>query len=163
MMDRSTFKTLPTSLTATTFLVVGLSGVMLYFHFGEMFVKQLHEIVGLGFVVAALWHVMMNWSSMRRYFGKRTFLLVTGIIIALSSVMIYQASSEQKSNPQRAIIESVLHAPTNTALTVLCKEPQIGYKILEKNGIKGLDKESLYEIAQYNHLNPFKLVVLLTK
>ncbi len=47
-----------TSSTTVVFFIVGLSGVMLYFKIFDSQVKELHEILGLAFVAAAVLHVL---------------------------------------------------------------------------------------------------------
>ena len=84
-MKKGTIRDIATSFTTTIFLVIGISGTMMFFHFYDSSVKELHEILGLVFVLVALFHIFYNFKSMKNYFSKNNFTLYFKItIISLS-------------------------------------------------------------------------------
>ena len=60
-------KSLATPLTSIIFLVVAISGVLMYFHLLDKYTKDVHEIFGLVFVVVSLIHIFFNWKSMKNH------------------------------------------------------------------------------------------------
>ena len=86
-------KDIATSLTSLVFLVVGITGVMMYFHLFTSSVKDLHEILGLLFVVAALFHVLVNFKQMKQYFSKKIFLSLAVVVTIISSGFIINSSA----------------------------------------------------------------------
>ena len=48
-------------------LVVGVTGLMMFFHLAEGAVKELHEWLGVVAVAAVLLHVVRNWPALLAY------------------------------------------------------------------------------------------------
>ncbi len=70
-MNKLILRDVATSASTVLFLVIGISGLMMFFHFFDNYVKELHEILGVGFVLAVLLHIIANFSSMKKYFSKK--------------------------------------------------------------------------------------------
>jgi len=154
-------RTLATSLTATLFLVIGLSGVMMYFHFFNSYVKNLHEILGLAFVVAVIFHVFYNFKSMQKYFTKKIFLIICLLTVIVSTAFIIQSASKGE-NPKSILIQKVLKAPIKDSILLLTGNYENAIIKLEKNGIKISDGKSIEEVAKSSGINPFKIVNMIT-
>lgn len=60
-----------TPFIAQIFLVVGLTGIFMYFHMFDGFTEVVHEYFGLLFVGCAIFHVMLNWKALKSHFGKK--------------------------------------------------------------------------------------------
>jgi len=149
-----------TSLTALVFLVVGVSGVLLYFHLFEAQVKELHETLGLLFAAAALLHVYFNWKGMKRYFPKKLFM---GYAAALTAVSIaFIAPAQSGPNPKATIIDRTLNAPLAVALPLLETDPERAETLLAGKGITVGSAGSIAEIARNNSVSPFALVMMIT-
>jgi hypothetical protein len=63
----SLVRTLATPATVATWLVMAVTGVMLFFHLGENHVKEMHEWFGLTMVAAASLHLVKNWPALKAY------------------------------------------------------------------------------------------------
>lgn len=155
---KSWIKESATSLTALVFLVVGASGVLLYFHLYESRVKELHETLGLLFAAAALLHVYFNWKGMKRYFPRKLF-AVYAAAVALTAV-VFAASASDGPNPKRLLIDKVLNAPLPVAYALLGTNPEQGRKLLETRGIYTKGTSSIAEIAKHNGVSPFAVVLM---
>ncbi len=160
-MRKSLIKEVATSLTALVFLVVGITGVLMFFHLFESYTKEMHEILGLLFVAAALLHVYFNWSAMQRYFPKKTFLLFATLITLVSAGFIATASKGE--NPKRAIIDAVLKAPLETSAKIFGTDRNQIEKLLEAQGMTFENTHSLLEIAEKNRKSPFEIIAGITK
>jgi len=75
-MTTATKRDIATSATALLFTVIGTTGVLMYFHILDNYTKQMHEILGLAFVVAILLHIMVNFKNMKKYFSKKIFFVL---------------------------------------------------------------------------------------
>lgn len=153
-------KTIATSLTTLLFVVVGISGVMMYFHLFSGQVKDLHEILGLIFFMAVITHVFYNFKSMKNYFTKKVFITIAIATLVVTNTFILQ-SLEKGDNPKGLIIESILKAPLNETYRIL----SIGNpkEKLTKENFHITDASSLEELAKLNNTNPFKIISILTK
>ncbi len=154
-------RTLATSLTTTMFLVIGISGVMLFFHFFSNEVKSLHEYLGLVFVAAVFFHVFYNFKAMKNYFTKRVFISTLLLTVVVSSGFIIQSATAGGDNPKGKIIGSVLKAPLEQSFAVLgitnAKEK------LENENLKFEESQNIEELAKLNKTSPFDLVTILTR
>lgn len=162
-MKSSSKKDLATSLTTFFFLAIGITGILMFFHIFDKFTKDIHEILGLVFVLIVLFHIFYNFKSMKNYFKKNTFLLSGSIIFAICLGFIINASMQEGENPKRVIITSVLKAPIEKSFALFKNDFQTSKDILEKNGIKIEEGKSIKELASLNKTSPFRIVDLLVK
>ncbi|PLY06124.1 MAG: hypothetical protein C0625_10865 [Arcobacter sp.] len=159
-MKKGTIRDIATSFTTTIFLVIGISGTMMFFHFYDSSVKELHEILGLVFVGAALFHVIMNWKSMKNYFSKKIFISAT-IIIALVSGIFISQNLNKGDNPKGLLMEKVLNAPISDSFKLLNGNYDEAIKKLASQNIITLDNKTISAIAKANKTSPFKIVAII--
>lgn len=89
-------------ITSMTFLVVGITGILLAFHIKNGGIKALHEWIGYAFTLAGFVHLAINWKVFILYFRKRSAILaaVTSIILSLTVFYIGgSGSNQQKAHP----------------------------------------------------------------
>lgn len=67
---------------ACSFLIIAVSGILMFFHVKTGALKILHEWIGLFFVMAAVLHIMLNWKVFLSYLMDRR--AAVSIIAALS-------------------------------------------------------------------------------
>lgn len=79
----TTLRKFATPLTIASFTIVGVTGVLWYFHQVTGVAKWMHEVIGLAMVVIVALHVILNWRAFQTYF-KRPLALV---IVALGLVL----------------------------------------------------------------------------
>ena len=126
-----------TSFTTLMFLVIAISGVMMFFKFNDSLVKDLHEILGLVFVAASI------------------------ITIAISSVFIYQ-STDKGDNPKMVMMQKVLNAPITDSFKLLNGNYDNAIKKLTVENIKIVEGKSIEGIAQTNKTSPFRIISIIT-
>ncbi len=149
-----------TSLTSTIFLVIGITGVMMYFHILDAFTKNMHEILGLVFVGAVVFHVFFHWHSMKKYFTKKVFLSSLLVVFIVVSGFIYN-SSNAGVNPKQSVIEAVLKAPIKESIRILGSNMQSVESKFKNSDIKFEKEVSILEIAQSNNTSPFRIVAII--
>lgn len=148
---------LATSLTALMFVVIGVTGVLMFFHLFDAQVKKLHEIMGLVFMAAAALHVYFNWKSMRRYFAKPVF-----VSTSIAAAAVFIAASGGGANPKSEIVRVVLAAPLEEAVHVLGGGEDTLAR-LESEGIRVAGATSIQGVAEANGISPFKVVEIVTR
>lgn len=154
-------KSTATSLTAFTFLVMAITGIMMYFHLFDAYTKDLHEILGLAFVAIVILHVYFNWKSMKSYFTKKIFLVSFLLVSAVSLGFIL--TSETGENPKKTLIVSMLNAPLENSLAILSDDKDEAIMKLENAGLKTNGAKSIKDLAKMNNVSPFKVVSTLNK
>lgn len=160
-MTKSQKRDIATSFTTTTFLVIAITGVMMYFHLFDNFTKSLHEILGLAFVLIVVFHVLFNWASMKNYFGKKIFLISTMVVLAISAGFVYNAPSGK--SPKGKILESVINAPLELSIVVLGEDKDLAFAKLEESGIKIANSKTISDLSKVNKTSPFKIVDIIIK
>lgn len=160
-MNKARIREVATSLTTLVFLVIAISGVMMYFHFNTGVVKELHEILGLVFVVAALLHVIMNWKSMRNYFSKKIFISIT-LIVTIISILFVSQNLNKGQNPKAVLMQKVLNAPIQDSFKILNGKYANAISELEAQGIDISEGKTIREIAQSNKTSPFRIIAIIT-
>lgn len=159
-MKKGTIRDIATSFTTTIFLVIGISGIMMFFHFFDSSVKQLHEILGLAFVVAAVLHVVMNWKSMKNYFSKKIFISAVVVVTAMSGIFI-SVNSNKAENPKKLLMQKVLDASIIDSFKLLNGNYLEATKKLESQNIRIFDNNSINAIAEANETSPFKIISII--
>lgn len=153
-----------TSVTTIMFFIISITGVMMFFHIFDQYTKQLHEILGLAFVLFALFHIYVNWKGMRNYFKKKIFITAT-LLIAFISIGFITLSSDNKSknNPKNIVINSVINAPLNDAISILGKDVKLVTQKLTQSGLDIKNSTSIQEISAKNNVSAFKIISDITK
>ncbi|BFU77008.1 hypothetical protein ALC152_02230 [Arcobacter sp. 15-2] len=159
-MTKNQKRDIATSVTTLVFIVIGTTGIMMYFHILDKYTKEMHEILGLVFVGAVFLDVFVNFNSMKQYFKKKTFLTIS--ILTLLTVGIFAANSPKGDNPKRLIIESVLTSNIEKSFLLFVDDIDFAKIKLEKAGIKVAEEKTIDEIAEKNNLSPFKIIDILT-
>ncbi|MGB5793434.1 DUF4405 domain-containing protein [Poseidonibacter sp.] len=152
---------LATSLTTFLFLVIAITGVLMYFHILDNYTKQMHEILGLAFVVIIIFHVYYNWKSMKKYFSNKVFFLSAGLIASIALGFILTSSS--KPSPKGLIIKATLSNPIEKSSILFVDSYEKAEEKLLKMGIKIEKGKSIREIADKNNISPFEIIEKLVK
>ena len=144
------FKSIATSLTSLIFIVVSITGVLMFLHIFDNYTKDLHEVLGIAFVIITLFHLFFNWKSMKNHFDKKIFKYLSIAVFSISVVFV--ASSDSSNNGKGFIIDKVVTAPINYSLIVLEKNQDIVLKKLQSMDIEVQQGDSIVDIANNNNL-----------
>lgn len=155
-MSKFLKRDLATSLTTFTFLVIAVSGVMMFFHFFDQYVENLHEIVGLFFVAVVLFHVFYNFKSMKNYFTKKVFGF-SALSIAIVS-LAFVLSVEDGPDTKKVMIMSMFNTPIENSLKVLEKDFLEVKDRFQSKGITINDGATIGSIADANKISPFEVI-----
>lgn len=153
-------KNLATSLTTMVFLVIGTTGVLMFFHLFDKYTKELHEILGLAFIIIVFFHVFYNWTSMKSYVRKKLFLLSFALVFIISISFII--NTKEGENPKTKIINLVLNAPIEKSVGILGTDIEQIKGKLKSEGIVFENQESIMEMAKNNKTSPFKIIDIVT-
>lgn len=152
---------LATSFTTFLFLVIAITGVMMFFHIFDKYTKQMHEILGLAFVAIVFLHVFFNWKSMKNYFSNKMFYF-SGLVVSIVALGFILSVSDEP-NPKRVVFNSVFNKPIKKT-SVLFSDSYIQAKNkLQKAGIQVEDGKSIKELAKLNKTSPFRIITILSK
>jgi len=134
---------------------------MMFFHFNDGLVKSLHEILGLVFMIAVVFHIIFNWSSMKNYFSKKIFITATIITIGISSIFIIQ-NLNQGQSPKGLVFDKVFNAPLSESFRLLNGDYANAIKKLKEQNIDLLDTKTIKSIAKKNNTSPFRIISIIS-
>lgn len=152
-----------TPITGVLALVIGVSGVMLFFHLGEGLVKEAHEWLGVAFAVVMLVHLALNWKAFKHHFRKPAAWVGSGIVSAISVMfLVASLSSASHENPTRSIMRSI----ETTAVSDLAPVFKISQsEMVQRFGRAGVEietgRETLQELAGKSGVDSHRLVAAL--
>ncbi|AUX22287.1 hypothetical protein SOCEGT47_027880 [Sorangium cellulosum] len=145
-----------TPFLALIFVSVGSSGVLMFFHLADGFTEVLHEVLGLTFVLFAFLHVVINWRSMRNYFGKTNF-VIAAVAVAISSAGLIVLERAQLP-VDLIVLEKVTRAPISDSFRVLEIDRGRAAAVLSEKGIELDGAETIEDIWVKNNSSPEEVV-----
>ena len=155
-MNKQLQKNIATSFTALAFFVIGISGVLMYFHLYKEYIEELHEIIGLFFVGVVFFHIFYNLKSMKQHLKSRVFWI--GAILITTISLIFILNTKEGDNPKKVIIMSVLNTPISNSLKVFNRDRVSVESRLSAQGIIIEKNDSIQSIAKRHKMSPFHIV-----
>src|SRR6187399_2872821 len=91
------------------FLVVGLTGAFMFFHLFDGYTEVVHELLGVFFIVCAVFHIIINWKALKIHFKRGVFIPAGLGAIVVSIIFIVQ----QQANPKvdTILLDRIIKAP----------------------------------------------------
>lgn len=150
-----------TPLITLTFVITGISGIMMFFHIMDGYTEVLHEFMGLFLVILSILHIIVNWEVLKKHFKKKIFwvtILVSPIISALFVV-------QQQANPKvdTIIMERIVKSPIPHLFNALQVDSLETVKRLEDYGVSLEGAKILEDLWINNDVRPEKVIDLITE
>lgn len=144
-----------------TFVVIGITGILMFFHILDGYTEVVHEFLGLFFVIFAVFHVIINWKSLKRHFKQRMFTTSFIVTLLLSALFLYAGKGH--GNHKRTIIKKLSKAPINETLSILEIDHSDALAILKNNRITFGESKTIEEIGLKNKISPNDILELIVK
>ncbi len=97
----STTRSWLSPVTAVSFVVIAVTGVLLFVHLRLPGMTFLHEIAGLLFVVAGVVHLVLNWRSLLGYFRHRSARIALGVSLVATGLTLVAGFAHDEHEGQR--------------------------------------------------------------
>jgi Domain of unknown function (DUF4405) len=126
-----------TSATIGVFLLMAITGVLMFFHLASGLQKTVHEWAGWVMVAAVVAHVVVNWMAFKRYLvprGKTPAIVGVFATVLLVSFFVKLPGGGQPSTPGLAIA-ALSKAPLPALAAVYGKSPEQARSELAAAGI----------------------------
>lgn len=142
------------------FFVLGISGMLMFFHLFDGYTEVVHELFGLFFFVCAIFHIMLNWKALKIHFKKGVFIPATLAMAVISVLFVV----DQQYNPKvdTILLERISKAPIDDAFKALQIDSLKAVKRLKGNGISIEGAATLEEIWLNNDTNIVEVFDLIT-
>lgn len=139
-----------TAITTALFLVVGVSGVAMFFHVGTGIVREMHEWLAAAMVLAVGLHVYKNWCALKIYLRRGTIFAPLALtLVAAGAFVVPAALSERGDHRARHLMHAFNEARLSDIGQVLGVAPDALQKALKEQGyVIASAEQRLSEIAR---------------
>lgn len=142
------------------FVIVGFTGILMFFHLADGYTKEVHEFLGLAFALFAIMHVTINWKSIKNYADKRLLLAPSIVVLILS--ITFMVIGRMEGDVESDILDKVLKSPAYRSFEVLSGDYTKAEETLAKNKIIVKDSlQTLEEICIQNQKDPEDVAALI--
>ncbi len=153
-----------TPIVVAVFLVSATTGVLLFFHVGERLIKELHEWIGVAFVVAAGLHIARNGRALLGHGRKPGLWIAVALVLATAAAFIVPALREPAGGGNdgvRKLIGAVQRTPLAQLAPLLDTTPAALVTRLETAGLTVAGTSaSLADIAAASNRPPREVLDL---
>ena len=143
------------------FLVVGVSGLLMFFHLLDGYTEVVHELLGLLFVVCAFFHILINWSALKIHFKKAVFIPALLGVLTISATLVV---SESMNPPLDLIlINRIVKSPIHDAFKALDIQYDHAAENLKAKGISISDAKTIEDLWLHHDIDPETVIDLITE
>lgn len=125
-----------TPLTIGAFLLMAVTGVLMFFHLDIGLNKAAHEWLGWAMVAGVVCHSIANWPAFKRHLGRRTGLVIIGVFALLLAGSFAVQPPQQGGNPAVRAGKAVLNAPVRTVAALSNQTPEALIATLRSAGFQ---------------------------
>ncbi len=154
-------KSWATPLATATFVILAVTGTLMFFKVEAGFIKPVHEWLSWAMTAGVILHIIANWKSFTGYFSRKPALAIigTGLVVTLLAVF---APAGEHPNPRMNITKALASARLETVAEVA---GQNSATLIEKLGSKGitvsLASMSIREIAKQNNKKDMEVLAVI--
>ncbi|MEE6188005.1 DUF4405 domain-containing protein [Niabella digestorum] len=150
-----------TPFLSLVFFVVGISGLFMFFHLLDGYTEVVHEVLGVFFIVCAIFHIILNWKALKVHFKKRVFLPALLSVLTLSGIIII---SERMFPPvDLQIMNRIVRAPVKDAFNALNIDYYEAKKRLKTIGIAVDEAQYFEDLWKNTHADAEEVIDLILK
>jgi hypothetical protein len=157
-----------TPITIGSFLLIGVTGLLMFFKVRGSLIVVAHEWLSPVFVVGACLHTWLNWGAVRRHLSRARGLVVVGLfaVLLVFSLVPFEEAAEmarehghgQESADRRAA-ELLLKARISTVAELTGRAPQQLRDSLGRRGIRVTSDEIiLADAARESQVSPARVL-----
>ena len=143
------------------FLVLSITGILMFFHLFDGYTEVVHEFIGLIFIVCALLHIAINWKALKVHLKWGIVIPATLLLAALSLLLMFHQLQHPKVDT--ILLEKMTNAPLGDAFIVLQVDSLEVVTRMKDNGISMEGAETMKEIWIRNHVSPEKVIYLIVE
>lgn len=97
-----------TPITIGAFILMAVTGILMFFDLDSGYNKRAHEIFSWVFVGGVFFHIFTSWSGFKSYFYKPLGLILIGALVLVLGFSFYQPQQEQRNRlPVQKVISKL--------------------------------------------------------
>lgn len=148
-----------TPFISSVFLIVGLTGLFMFFHIFDGYTEVVHEYLGLAFTICAAFHIAVNWKALKFHFGKKVFIPAATTVLLISTIFVVL---ERIYVPiDMVLLDKIVTAPLSDSFKVLNINSTETIEKLKNNGFVIDNAKTLEDIWINNESDPEEVINLI--
>lgn len=159
-----TFRESATPLTIGSFLIIAVTGILMFFHLDSGLNKVAHEWLGWAMLVAVGLHSSVHFKSFSRYFTRPRAVAVIGASVVLLAASFISPAGKESKPPHILAAQAVLDAPIRLVADMTGRESETIVRELQSAGFTANADSSLRNVAGKSREDQMKVLgIALTK
>lgn len=138
-----TLRSWATPLVVGSFLLMGVTGVLMFFHLETTVMKVIHEWAGFVLVAGAGAHLALNWRAFTTYFKRplaKGIMALGVVVLGLTFVPgIIPGLTEGAGLGPRVVMDAMGNARIEVLAELAGKTPEVLLAQLQAAGIEGAE------------------------
>lgn len=147
--------------TAILSVVVGVTGVILFFHLAKGAAETIHEWLGVAFILVAVLHVIRHRGSFAQMLKQRHMQILTGATALGLAAFVALAPPKPPGNPMIRLAKAAEHAPLSQLAPVIGSSAGEVLARLRQSGINAESGDTLAVLASTHHKQPAELIAMI--
>lgn len=116
-------RTWATPLTIGAFILMAVTGILLFFKLDTGLNKAAHEWLSWAFVIGAAAHIVVNFTSLKRHLSANVGRAIIGVFVLLLAGSFFALGGSGGGSPVRAVMMGVSAAPLSSLAPVVGTTP----------------------------------------
>lgn len=100
-----------TPVTMGAFVLLAVTGVLMFFHLDSGINKEVHEWLGWALVVGGLLHAVVHFGSVKRHLLRWQGAAVVGIFVAVLAGSFFISGEQGGGSPVKAVVMRLTEVP----------------------------------------------------
>jgi hypothetical protein len=142
-----TYREWATPLTIGSFLIIAVTGVLMFFHLDSGLNKLAHEWLAWAMLAAVGLHAAAHFKSFSRYFTRPKALAVIGVSVVLLAASFIAPAGKSGKPPHILAAQAVLDAPIGLVAQMTGRDAQSILTELQAAGFSANPDKSLRAAA----------------
>lgn len=136
-----------TPLTVGSFLIMGVTGTLMFFHLDSGLNKVVHEWAGWVMIAGVAAHLVLNWRALMGYFRRPVPVVIMTLSAAALGMSFITTDTATGGNPLLLVMGAVEEAPLSD-VAVLAGQPLTDMLArLQEIGFAATSEMSIAEMA----------------
>lgn len=142
-----TFREAATPLTIGSFLIIAVTGILMFFHLDSGLNKLAHEWIGWAMLAAVALHASVHFKSFSRYFTRPRALAVIGVSVLLLAASFASPAGKASKPSHILAAQVVLDAPIRLVADMTGRNSSAIVQDLASAGFAASEDVSLRSVA----------------
>lgn len=150
-----------TPITIGSFLLIGVTGLLMFFKVRGGLIVVAHEWLSPVFVVGAALHTWLNWRALWSHVTRARGMVVVGLFAAILLLSfaplgdVARKHGHGREDIGRKAAETLLQARVSTIAALTGRTPETLRESLGRAGVRVTsDQPTLAELARASHVHP---------